>query len=60
MVKVIYERESGRVFATEEDGVWTLPLEYDVIALNADEEAFVDDDGDIYLKSTSMPERRAS
>ena len=55
MINVIYDRKTKKVIVTEQNGIYTLPSEYEVTRVEDDEEAFYDVCGEIYLKDRIKP-----
>lgn len=54
MINVIYDRKTRKVIVTEQNGIYTLPSEYEVTCIEDDEEAFYDVCGDVYLKEPTL------
>ncbi len=54
-ITVIYDKITGWVLATEQDGVWVLPVALDVAEFRRDSEIFSSDEhGNVYLKTHAM------
>ena len=54
-ITVIYDRITGFVLATEQEGIWTLPSGLDVAEFRRDSKIFSSDEhGNVYLKTHTM------
>ena len=59
-LNVVYDKVTGEVVLTEQEGTWVIPSRWDVNSFDADEDPFAEDSkGNLFLKSTAMYPREA-